>query len=313
MVSNSRAARIATLLVCATFPPAVFAQNGSSSIGDLPDLDASVGFGTPRQVTILHAYDRTKNVFYIFPSAVDFVMTHNQASTVGLQIAWQRGTGGHGSFTFTVRPRFQNSEINKAVTELKGRYPKALFAFPVPSKARLSMSTIEQPSILFSPGEESSSLFNDIAFTAKLTPIESRFLQLPQSLDSPSATFQFAYSIRGVSREADGRAVVVERGYRLGGILNGFCAPFPKSTVEVSSGRTGCAYVSFDRALVKEIQSLLQRLKHFEGRGDGVFGPLTDAAIRSFQRSNKFFVTGYPTRELVDQIKAVLSTSPRTE
>jgi len=273
--------------------------------GDILDFDASVGFETPRLVTILNGYDRAKNIFYIFPSAVDFVLPQNGAAAIGLQVAAVRDANfSKGSFTFTVRPRFNGPETAAAIDELRRRFPNALFAYPVPSKSILSLTTIEQASVNFSPAQESSPLANEISFTAKLTPIETRVLLLPQSLESPSATFQFIYYIRGVSRDPDGSVTIIERPFLLGGVLGGFCAPFPAAIIDAGNGRTGCAHVTFDKPLVREIQRLLRRSKDYLGPLDGIFGSLTEEAIRDFQKRNGVLITGYPTRELRDLVKS---------
>lgn len=45
-------------------------------------------------------------------------------------------------------------------------------------------------------------------------------------------------------------------------------------------------------AMVLDLQDSLSRLNYFSGKLDGVFGPLTDTAVRSFQRDNGLTVDG---------------------
>lgn len=306
MISNRRIKVVGMALLCAVSHSIVVAQPPpiSGVLADLVDLDTSVGFSVPRQITILQAFDRSKNLFFVLPNSVEFVLPQGQAGSIGLQANVARqAKGSAGSLTFTISPKVVAEDFSKAVEELKKRHPNALFAYPLPSKVQLSLSSIEQPSIVFSAQSESTPLTSAISFTTKLTSIETRFLLLPQSLESPSASFQYVYFLRGIVRDADGKPIVVERAFRLGGVLNGFCAPFPSSTVNIVTGRAGCVLVQFDRILVKEIQTLLKRSKEYVGVVDGVFGPQTDAAIRSFQKRAGLFVSGYPTRELLDSIK----------
>ena len=299
---------VLTTICFLSTPVCLSAEN--PAFAELIDLDASIGFSKPRSITVLRSFDRAKNVFFILPGTVEFIMPTDQASRIGLQanIAL-KGKHGAGSFTFTVAPKVSSEDFDEAIEELKKRFPDALFAYPLPTKAELSLTSIEQPKILFTGANDSTQLTNTISFTIKLTPIETRFLLLPQSLYSPSASFHYVYTIRGIERDPDGNPKIVERSFRLGGILSGFCAPYPDSTINLPASKTGCALAKFDRKLVREIQKLLKKSGEYDGIVDGDFGPRTDRAIRAFQKRSGLFVSGYPTLELLDGIKKTIKTT----
>lgn len=63
------------------------------------------------------------------------------------------------------------------------------------------------------------------------------------------------------------------------------------------------------RAQVEEMQGLLARLGFDAGEPDGVVGSRTRAALRSFQRQAKVPPDGYPTPELLTNLRASLRAS----
>jgi peptidoglycan hydrolase-like protein with peptidoglycan-binding domain len=52
----------------------------------------------------------------------------------------------------------------------------------------------------------------------------------------------------------------------------------------------------------RQVQEALHRLGHYEGPVDGIFGPLTRAAIRRFQQDNGADVTGYLTADQANRL-----------
>jgi S1-C subfamily serine protease len=64
----------------------------------------------------------------------------------------------------------------------------------------------------------------------------------------------------------------------------------------------------FDSIMVKRIQVELSGLGYDPGPADGVFGPRTEEAIRSFQSDNKLPPTGKPSAELAIVISALNTT-----
>jgi peptidoglycan hydrolase-like protein with peptidoglycan-binding domain len=52
----------------------------------------------------------------------------------------------------------------------------------------------------------------------------------------------------------------------------------------------------------RQIQEALRRLDYYKGPVDGIFGPLTRAAIRRFQRETGADATGHPTAEEANRL-----------
>jgi peptidoglycan hydrolase-like protein with peptidoglycan-binding domain len=52
----------------------------------------------------------------------------------------------------------------------------------------------------------------------------------------------------------------------------------------------------------RQVQEALRRLGYYKGQADGVFGPLTRAAIRRFQQDIEADVTGNPTAEQANRL-----------
>ena len=55
------------------------------------------------------------------------------------------------------------------------------------------------------------------------------------------------------------------------------------------------------------VQETLHRLGYYEGRVDGIFGPLTHAAIRRFQHAIGAKMTGHLTAEEASRLVSVNS------
>jgi len=246
---------------------------------------------------------RESKEFCILPNAADFIFAPDQGSQIGMQVTSRHPSkGSTSSLTFTVAPRLANAETAKAVGEIAKRAPGALFSYPVPLRTDLSITTIQTSERELLPLDQATLLTGPSSFTISLTPIQARQLLLPQAMFSPSASFRYTYTIKGITREHAGTPVVDERTFTISGVLNGFCAPRPESTVDLNGGVIGCARVNFAPTLVRSIQEGLRTTGDYDGSVDDIFGDRTDYAIRSFQKRNGEYVTGYPTRELLREI-----------
>ena len=60
----------------------------------------------------------------------------------------------------------------------------------------------------------------------------------------------------------------------------------------------------FDRALVRDTQSELQRLGLLNGPADGSYGPRTGTAISEYQRQNGLLVDGAPSPALLAHMRS---------
>lgn len=68
------------------------------------------------------------------------------------------------------------------------------------------------------------------------------------------------------------------------------------------------ANAGYDRGTVRDVQNGLARLGYNPGPVDGVLGPRTGDAIRSYQRDHGLLVDGKPTSELAAHINRISSS-----
>jgi len=52
----------------------------------------------------------------------------------------------------------------------------------------------------------------------------------------------------------------------------------------------------------RQVQEALRRLGYYKGPADGIFGPLTRAAIRRFQQNTRSDATGYLTEDQANRL-----------
>lgn len=86
----------------------------------------------------------------------------------------------------------------------------------------------------------------------------------------------------------------------------------PTAQSQSSPQRSNYAYAPAANAgTVREIQSALKRLGFYDGAVDGIAGPQTKEAIRTYQQRNGLAVTGQPSAQLLDHLRqhSVASTS----
>ncbi len=76
----------------------------------------------------------------------------------------------------------------------------------------------------------------------------------------------------------------------------------PALTKEESQNLLGSVHK--DQAVIEQVQEQLIRMKLFNGQPDGVGGPDTEAAIRTYQKTNGLPVTGKPTEDLLVRMLA---------
>ncbi len=66
-----------------------------------------------------------------------------------------------------------------------------------------------------------------------------------------------------------------------------------------------------NKSAVSRVQAGLNRLGYQVGPTDGVFGPKTEAAVRSYQSDHDLLVDGRPTEELAQHIDAQLQLTAK--
>lgn len=75
--------------------------------------------------------------------------------------------------------------------------------------------------------------------------------------------------------------------------------PAPPAPAPARSSAAG-----YDRGLVRDTQSELQRLGLLSGPADGSYGPKTSAAISEYERRNNLLVDGTPSPQLLAHMRA---------
>lgn len=89
--------------------------------------------------------------------------------------------------------------------------------------------------------------------------------------------------------------------------LTGTARPVRSDTVEIAPQQASVSVEELSpderRRLISDLQTVLSERKLYTGAIDGLHGPLTERAIKAFQREAGLPVTGEPTSELLDRIK----------
>ncbi|HTT08495.1 MAG TPA: peptidoglycan-binding domain-containing protein [Gammaproteobacteria bacterium] len=79
--------------------------------------------------------------------------------------------------------------------------------------------------------------------------------------------------------------------------------PASPTAQQGSSQYSNYAYAPVDSGTVRQIQSALKRLGLYDGQVDGVAGPRTQNAIRSYQQQNGLAVNGQPSTQLLEHLR----------
>ena len=95
------------------------------------------------------------------------------------------------------------------------------------------------------------------------------------------------------------------------GIVNGACIPgvftetkgTPSNTVIVTGATPAPGTpAGLGREQIKKAQQALSRLGYEPGPADGVYGPRTSAAVKSYQQQEKLPITGLLTPDLIQRL-----------
>lgn len=80
-----------------------------------------------------------------------------------------------------------------------------------------------------------------------------------------------------------------------------------EAVVEDAALPTGYLRKTDSNANVKMLQKLLIKLEYLSGTADGVFGPKTEKALKSFQKDNNITVDGIYGSQSREALKAQVS------
>lgn len=83
----------------------------------------------------------------------------------------------------------------------------------------------------------------------------------------------------------------------------------PPPTASASPAQQGSAqysnyaYAPADPGTVRQIQAALKHLRLYDGQVDGIAGPRTQSAIRTYQQQNGLAVNGQPSTQLLEHLR----------
>jgi peptidoglycan hydrolase-like protein with peptidoglycan-binding domain len=98
-------------------------------------------------------------------------------------------------------------------------------------------------------------------------------------------------------------------GAAAGGIVG---AVTDENTINLGEPIWADADTPANKSAVSRVQAGLNRLGYQVGPTDGVLGPQTEAAIRSYQSDHKLLVDGRPTEELAQHIDLQLQSAGKS-
>lgn len=295
----------ALAILCCTFTEQVQAQVPPGVI----DFDRSVGFSTPRGLTVHPAYQQNTSVF-IIPNGLKIVPDDGPGRRLGL---FAVGPKNSGSLIVRLTPAVDGVPLSEIVSELKQQFPNIQFAVPGSKESRFE---VYGPGI-GAPTTSTAKVSGDptagsFVYAVPLPSIAVRALLSPKSYRMSLFAISTEYKIRGISRDSQGTPLLEDRTYRLSTTLEGFCALQPELVLQDPKGVAGCVHPNYDVRLVREVQSALKKRALLTDRVDGVFGSRTESAIRRFQRDNRLPVDGIPSQELLEFMSAPPVASSKT-
>ncbi len=287
-------------LAVGVFPAA--SQTLSQS-AELVDFDRPFGFSKPLRVTVFRAVRDDKAIFLFLPSqiAVDESDAGNDILSLSY-VARSRRTYPETA-QLTGQLIFENKEdIDFAISEIRDTFPDAQFALPVPKEASVGFSGPGMKRIEVSVPGAVSPLRGTINFSIPISKIAARSFLNPGSYKYEVGAVDYTFVLKGISRNLDGASIFEERVFSVGATVRGFCAIRPTSVVNINTQDFGCIHQNYSRRLILPLQRALAAQEIYSGPLDGVFGPITERAIRRYQASIGVVVDGTPSVALLENI-----------
>lgn len=263
------------------------------------DFDRQVGFSTPLSTPVFRGFN-DDHLYFVFPNVISFDKLDTGAPDITL--VYDKSGGGKTAFLAVSGTVGFASDHTRAVDEIKAGDPSAKFVTVEPSEFSFTMNTPGsngKDAVIDSARLDSTGHFEILA---RVDDITTRILLLPQSYKFDAIAIVYAPVYRGVVRAEDGTPTVKTRSYSVGAVDGGGCALSPERYQSWATKQTGCKHPAYPRQLVKRIQTLLKQRGLFRGGVDGVYGPITEAAIRQYQTANKLVADGLPSQELAVNI-----------
>lgn len=260
------------------------------------DFDRQMSFSRPMFVSVFRGYN-DDHTYYILPNSVtlkeanggvpEFSLVYENIKQRRHSLLSVKGTVAYGR------------DYTEAVDEIKSVDYQARFAMPQPYSFQFRLMTPSsdgQGAVIDGSKINSAGQFE---LLARVSDITSRILLLPNSYKFDFMSVVYAPTYRGIVRDDDGTVRIRDRSFEVGVVSNGGCAFNPDTYVGWPSNRSGCMFPKYDSVLVRALQKKLHHLGLYKSTIDGIYGPATAEAIRSFQKSKTLPEDGIPTAQLL--------------
>lgn len=278
--------------------------SAAQAAADIPaaiiDFDRQVGFSTPLLTPVFRAFN-DEHLYFVFPNAL--TLDRLQTGAPDLTLLYDKsGSGGDAFITVAGTVGFAGDH-QTAIDEVRATDAQARFVNVEPAEFSFTLHT---------PGADQSAAVIDSAkldskgrfeILARVDDITTRILLLPESYKFDSVAVVYAPVYRGVVRDDDGTPKLKLKPYTIGAVDGGGCALSPERYQSWTTKQIGCKHPAYPYKLVKRIQAALRAAGQYEGGLDGVYGPLTQKAIRLYQKEHQLVVDGIPTEALADMLK----------
>jgi Putative peptidoglycan binding domain len=276
----------------------------------LVDLDAAIGFPTPRTISVFRSADPGDNVYHLIPNSVRLAQSADARPQFSLFHTTDKNKKKTGYITFAVSPVLETDELQAIINEIKASDPRARFAIPSPTQSTFYLVGPEfGRKELTSNTPTSNPLRTPSGFSIDISSIAVRASLTAGSYKQPLFTIGHDFTIRGVERDEKGVLQVASRRFATSFVINGVCALHPELVLDLTTGKHGCLPQSYNHRLVRSLQRQLKTRGYYAGPVDGVFGIGTESAIRSYQRDAALVVDGIPDEELLKRITMVAAVN----
>jgi len=220
-------------------------------------------------------------------------MTASQiAEAQTLAEKWQPGTTSTGTLAYSVR------NMQMLLNDLG--YDAGVEDGIMGSKTRAAIRAYQQAHGLIADGQLTVALFDRIAGRTTVTPVPS-----PDTTglvaNIQSELRERGYDVPSVSGTLDWKTRQAIEAYQSssGITVDGKATTSLLTRLQASPGADQPTRAS----LVRAVQSELNNLGYNAGPADGVFGPTTRGAVRTFQNDNGLPITGEVTQSLLTSIQ----------
>ncbi|MGJ4924818.1 peptidoglycan-binding domain-containing protein [Bradyrhizobium sp. HKCCYLRH2015] len=286
----------------ATFLLALLGQATSGAVlaaeppAAMMDFDRQMSFSRPMFVSVFRGYN-DDHTYYVLPNSV--TLKEANGGVPELSLVYESIKQRRNALLSVKGTVAYGRDYAEALDEIKSMDPQARFAMPQPYSFQFRLMTPSsdgQGAVIEGSKIGSAGQFELIA---RVSDITSRILLLPNSYKFEFMSVVYAPTYRGIVRDDDGTVKIRDRSFEVGVVSNGGCAFNPDTYVGWPSNRSGCMFPKYDPVLVRGLQKNLHRLGLYKSGIDGIYGPATGQAIRSFQKSKTLPEDGIPSAQLL--------------